>query len=548
MTVEAWVNADVAPSNWRSAVIKERGTNSLTYQLAASSNSSNRPAGRVFAANGVRTLNGGTRLVAGAWTHLATTYDGATQRLFVNGVQVATQAQTGAITATTNALRIGGSITMSQYFDGRIDEVRIYSRALSAGEIQTDMATPITPPGPDVTPPVVSSPTPSGTLAAGTTQATLGVATSEPATCRYGTTPGVAYDAMTATFATTGGTTHSSPVSPLSDGTSYAYYVRCRDGAGNATTTDVAITFSVAAPPPPDTTPPSVAVTSPAAGATVGGTVTVTASASDDVGVAGVQFLLDGASLGAEDTSAPYSVAWNTTTSVNGAHQLAARARDAAGNVTTSTVVAVTVSQPAIDPTLRVAYSFNETSGTVARDSSTNANNATVTSGSWVTGRLGNGLGLNGTSTRARATTNVALTGPFTIEAWVLNPANGAFETILTVGTNRDLYLGSGVITFYTGQQDLTFGTALPVGTWAHIALTYNSGVLRAYVNGVQQGPDRAVTLANVTAALQVGAWIPSGSQNSDFFSGTLDEVRVYGRALTPAEIQTDMVTPIPTS
>jgi hypothetical protein len=492
-------------------------------------------------------LNGGTRLVAGTWTHLATTYDGAIQRLFVNGVQVATRAQTGAIGTTTNALRIGGSVTMGQYFDGRIDEVRVYSRALSAAEIQTDMATPINPPGPDLTPPVVSSPTPSGTLPAGTTQATLGVLTSEPATCRYGTTPGVAYDAMTTAFATTGGTTHGSPVGPLAGGSSYAYYVRCRDTAGNATTTDVAITFSVAAPPPPDTTPPTVSVTSPASGATVGGTVTLTASASDAGGVAGVQFLLDGAPLGAEDTSSPYSVAWNTTTSTNGAHQVAARARDAAGNVTTSAAVDVTVSQPAIDPALRVAYGFNESSGTQARDSSANANNATVTSGSWVIGRIGNGLALNGTSTRARAASNVALTGPFTIEAWVLNPANGAYETILTVGSTRDLYLRSGVLTFYTGQQDLAFGAALPTGTWAHVALTYDSGVLRAYVNGVQQGPDRAATLANVTAALQVGAWIPSGNQNSDYFSGTLDEVRVYGRALSPAEIQTDMVTPIPT-
>jgi hypothetical protein len=141
----------------------------------------------------------------------------------------------------------------------------------------------------------------------------------------------------------------------------------------------------------------------------------------------------------------------------------------------------------------------------------------------------------------------VALTGPFTIEAWVLNPANGAYETILTVGTTRDLYLRNGVITFYTGQQDLTFGTALPAGTWAHVALVYNSGVLRAYVNGVQQGPDRAATLANVTAALQVGAWMPSANQNSDYWSGTIDEVRVYGRALGVPEIQTDMVTPVPT-
>ena len=53
-------------------------------------------------------------------------------------------------------------------------------------------------------------------------------------------------------------------------------------------------------------------VTAP--GGTVSGTVTMTATATDNVGVAGVQFLLDGANLGAEDTSSPYSLSWNTTT------------------------------------------------------------------------------------------------------------------------------------------------------------------------------------------------------------------------------------------
>ncbi len=209
------------------------------------------------------------------------------------------------------------------------------------------MSTPITPPGPDVTPPVVSSPAPSGTLPVGTTQATLGVATNEPATCRYGSSPGVAFDTMPTVFTTTGGTAHSSAVGPLTDGGSYTYYVRCRDGAGNVTTSDVVVTFAVAAPPPPDTTPPTVAVTAPAAGATVSGAPHLTATATDAVGVAGVQFLLDGAPVGAEDTTSPYSVSWNTTTAANGPHTLTARARDGAGNTTTSAVVAVTVSQPA---------------------------------------------------------------------------------------------------------------------------------------------------------------------------------------------------------
>lgn len=97
-----------------------------------------------------------------------------------------------------------------------------------------------------------------------------------------------------------------------------------------------------------DTTPPTVSITSPASGATLAGTINVTASASDNVGVAGVQFLLDGAALGSEVTVAPYSVSWNTTTASNGSHTLSARARDAAGNTATATNVSVTVAQPTI--------------------------------------------------------------------------------------------------------------------------------------------------------------------------------------------------------
>ena len=101
----------------------------------------------------------------------------------------------------------------------------------------------------------------------------------------------------------------------------------------------------------PDTTPPTVSITAPASGATVSGTaVTVSATASDNVGVAGVQFKLDGANLGAEDTTAPYSVTWNSTTATNGAHTLTALARDAANNMTTSAGVSVTVNNAASCP------------------------------------------------------------------------------------------------------------------------------------------------------------------------------------------------------
>ena len=100
-----------------------------------------------------------------------------------------------------------------------------------------------------------------------------------------------------------------------------------------------------------DATPPTVSITTPASDATVSGAaVTVSATASDDVGVAGVQFKLDDdANLGAEDTSSPYSVTWNSTTATNGSHTLTAVARDAAGNTRTSAAVTVTVADAAPD-------------------------------------------------------------------------------------------------------------------------------------------------------------------------------------------------------
>src|SRR5437867_3435766 len=154
-----------------------------------------------------------------------------------------------------------------------------------------------------------------------------------------------------------------------------------RTGNGSHTLTAVArdllglqwmsdpVTVTVSNGPPPDTTPPTVSITSPSSGSTVSGAITVTASASDNVGVAGVQFLLDGANLGAEDTGAPYSVSWDTTTASGGSHTLTAIARDAAGNRTTSSAVTITVanSNDTSPPTVAITSpaSGSTVSGTI---------------------------------------------------------------------------------------------------------------------------------------------------------------------------------------
>jgi predicted amidohydrolase len=95
--------------------------------------------------------------------------------------------------------------------------------------------------------------------------------------------------------------------------------------------------------PPADITNPTVSITSPASGATVSGSVSIAASATDNVGVAAVRFFVDGVQLGSDDTSSPYTIAWNTTSAADGSHTIVATAVDTAGN-SASTAIPVMVS------------------------------------------------------------------------------------------------------------------------------------------------------------------------------------------------------------
>jgi len=105
--------------------------------------------------------------------------------------------------------------------------------------------------------------------------------------------------------------------------------------------------FKELAPPAADTIPPTIRITAPLPGTTVfkTQTLTISAEASDNVGVVGVRFWLDGTDLKPEDLTAPYSITLNMSKISVGTHTLTAVARDAAGNSTTSSPVSITVSK-----------------------------------------------------------------------------------------------------------------------------------------------------------------------------------------------------------
>jgi len=125
----------------------------------------------------------------------------------------------------------------------------------------------------------------------------------------------------------------------LNASTTYSYTVAAYDLAGN---TSVQSTAAIATTLAPDTTAPSVSLTAPVENAVLTGSTSVTATASDNVGVTKVEFYIDG-QLKNTDTTSPYGFTLDSTTLAFGAHVLTAQAYDAAGNVTATAPVDVTV-------------------------------------------------------------------------------------------------------------------------------------------------------------------------------------------------------------
>jgi hypothetical protein len=138
MTLEAWVFPTTVNAVWRDVIYKGNDD----YYVEATSSNGRPVGGGTFGGNNGEAY-GTANLAANTWTHLAATYDGTTLRFYVNGTQVSSTPRTGAIATSAGVLGIGGDPLWGQYLSGRIDDVRIYNRALTQAQIQTAMATPV---------------------------------------------------------------------------------------------------------------------------------------------------------------------------------------------------------------------------------------------------------------------------------------------------------------------------------------------------------------------------------------------------------------------
>jgi RHS repeat-associated protein len=142
-TLSAWVKLDSVSTRYQDLILKERNGNDGAYSLDADGPISARPSMGIRKSGGWEWANAPDPLSTNQWAHLAATWDGSTAKVYLNGTLVKTQGMTGTIVTSTGQLRIGGTAVFgsNRFLDGLIDEVRIYNRALSQTEVQTDKDT-----------------------------------------------------------------------------------------------------------------------------------------------------------------------------------------------------------------------------------------------------------------------------------------------------------------------------------------------------------------------------------------------------------------------
>ncbi|HJY81928.1 MAG TPA: LamG-like jellyroll fold domain-containing protein, partial [Candidatus Binatia bacterium] len=205
-------------------------------------------------------------------------------------------------------------------------------------------------------------------------------------------------------------------------------------------------------------------------------------------------------------------------------------------------------------PGLVAAYSFNEGGGTTASDASGNGHTGTVVnSPTWTTGKVGSALLLNGTNQYVDVPSNSAfnLTGDLTVAAWVKDAAHGSLLAKHNGSTSGDyaVYIhGSGIFDLYGDgltPAAVSSTRAIPADhAWHHVAVTRQGSTVTFYLDGSAAGTaSMAGAFHTNSSPVDIGCDETGCNDLNGLLTGSVDEVRLYNRALSASEIQTVMNT-----
>jgi|GEM_PF-1101610 hypothetical protein len=196
------------------------------------------------------------------------------------------------------------------------------------------------------------------------------------------------------------------------------------------------------------------------------------------------------------------------------------------------------------DDSLVGYWAFDEGSGTVANDGSGNGNNGTLGGSplpSWVAGKYGDALSFNGINDYVQVPSSSSLNPTqITIAAWLNISSTGNDQSIVNkiiwaTSGYRLVVLSSGVLDFNVGFGGADSVSTVPYNSWTFVVVTFDGSYVTFYVNGVSQTGDRTALRGSIisnTTPLDIGE---SGGEY--WVLGVIDEVRIYNRALSAAEV-----------
>ncbi len=541
-TLSAWVYPTATPNG--AGVISEQfdggADTSVQYELGfdmdgGAAGEARATVGFYDAANGGWHLAKDTVNVAlNTWTFITGTWDGTTLKIYKNGSLVNSSTPGGALPAAgfTN-VRLGHRHDTygTHLFPGKIDDPRIYGRALSPADIAALFAYS----GANVAPQITTQPV-SQTVNAGATVTFTAAASGTP-------TPTFQWQRNSANLA--GATNASLTLTAVTAANAGSYTVVATNAAGSATSNAAVLTVNPVLIAPQITTQPVSQTVN------AGATVTFTAAASGNP-TPTFQWQRNSANL-AGATNATLTL---TAVTAANAGSYTVVATNAAGSAT-SNAATLTVNATGGDITTALIHHWrmDEGTGALASDSAGSAHGTLVNGPSWVPGKIGpSALGFSAAAAShvvASQPSDAPYLGALTIAAWInVTPGGGDAVVASKVSANGaqnnpfDFIVGSGGLYFVraNGSYCAWLSTATSGSGWHHVAVVAPDANVNTppifYLDGVALG---TVNLALNSGGPATGDGSPirlgRRADGAGQLTGSLDDVRLYSRALSPADL-----------